>query len=197
MVLESVVLKMMFLSLLFFLIPSILGAAPPSPPPDPVLDQLRSIHLPHIFSPTEGSMMMNQLDMLVLGIQLFLSEERERTADMQQQVYSMIWPLVKCIFKKDFETPSTLPPYQQQPPQGPQNQFPSQPQGQPQNPFQSTPQNPPQSTPQNPSQFTPQQPGQSPSNQSPQQSPNLGAMLQALGGNNAAGGGAPNFQGSP
>lgn len=72
---------------------------------DPVLDQLRAIKLPHVFTPSEQQMIMNQLDILDLGLTLFLTEERERNMEQQQQVYSMVWPLLKCLFRKDFEMP--------------------------------------------------------------------------------------------
>lgn len=78
---------------------------------DPDLDQLRTIQLPHIFVPLETSLINHQLDVLKLGIDLFLAQERQLGPNEQQRAYNNLWPLLACIFRKDFEssTPSTPP----------------------------------------------------------------------------------------
>lgn len=77
-----------------------------APPPsrDATLDQLRSIQLPHIFSPAERSIINNQLDILRLGVDLFMAQERQLFPEDQQLAFNNAWPILRCIFAKDFET---------------------------------------------------------------------------------------------
>lgn len=92
------------------------------PPRDNELDQLRAVRLPHIFSPAEISLMNNQLDILKLGISLFLSQERQLSPQDQQMAFANAWPILRCLFDKDFETPCDVAArqfQQQQMPQAP------------------------------------------------------------------------------
>lgn len=109
------------------LIPILLasGTSPAAPPPrDNELDQLRAIRLPHIFSPAEISLINNQLDILKLGISLFLAQEQQLSPSDQQMAFSNAWPLLRCLFDGDFEAPCKAPimpnqgpPLAQSPPQ--------------------------------------------------------------------------------
>lgn len=85
------------------------GAVAPPPARDASLDQLRSIQLPHIFSPAEQSMINNQLDILRLGIDLFLAQERQLSPEDQQAAFNNAWPILRCVFSKDFDAAPTCP----------------------------------------------------------------------------------------
>lgn len=70
---------------------------------DARLEQLKSISLPRIFTSDEMSTIDSQMDVLKLGIDLFLAQNTMITPEEQQAIFNDAWPLLSCLFKADWE----------------------------------------------------------------------------------------------
>ncbi len=70
---------------------------------DAKLEQLKELSLPRIFTTTEMSTIDGQMDVLKLGIDLFLAQDIQIPPKEQQAAFNDAWPLLGCLFKADFE----------------------------------------------------------------------------------------------
>ncbi len=67
------------------------------------LKSLAAIKVPHTFTGDEIEAINGQLDTLKLGIDLFLARDASASEEDHQKAFTLIWPMVRCLFSKDFD----------------------------------------------------------------------------------------------